>query len=135
MSFLFDRLTDPLSLPLPALEQYAVLAAIGLLAYVIAYQRVGSMYRRHSIDTRLAGSILHWLIRLIAFVAIWAVTYIAIIVGRFVLAHWVPILVAMCVLLGLGVAIWLYYRKRTENVRNEEQRHCPDQPLQSRGGL
>lgn len=135
MSFLFDRLTDPLALPLPVLEQYAVLAAIGFLAYVIAYQRVGSMYRRHSVDTRLAGSILHWLIRLIVFVAIWAVTYIAIIAGRFVLAHWVPILATVCILLGLGVLIWLFFRKRTENARNEEQQQCPDQPLQSQGGL
>lgn len=40
LSFLFDRLTDPLGLPIGVLEEYIVLFAIEAVAFLIAYAKV-----------------------------------------------------------------------------------------------
>lgn len=43
---------------------------IGIIAFVIAYGLVGRLYNHHIIDGRGAGHVLHWIIRLFAFVII-----------------------------------------------------------------
>ena len=35
--FMFERLTDPLGLPINALYEYIILAVIGVVAYKLAY--------------------------------------------------------------------------------------------------
>ena len=96
-SFIFDRLTDPLGLPIETWKEWIVLGVIGVVAYNVAFQSVGDLYRSGSISGGAAGSILHWTIRFGVFAAIWAVAYGVIAVGKFVIAHWVTIL---CVLGG-----------------------------------
>lgn len=118
-SFVFDKLTDPLDLPLPLWQQWLVLAVIGLIAYEVAFRAVGGMYHRGDISSGFAGSILHWTIRLLVFVAIWAITYGAIVVGRFIYAHWVPILVAIGVLFAISIVVWIISRKRGSNASDE----------------
>ena len=96
-SFIFDRLTDPLGLPIETWKEWIILGVIGVVAYNVAFQSVGNLYRSGSISGSAAGSFLHWTIRIGVFVAIWAVTYGVISVGKFVITHWVAIL---CVLGG-----------------------------------
>ena len=74
-SFIFEKLTDPLGLPISPLYEYLILAIIGLAAYKIAYSAVGGMYRIGEISSKTAGSACHWLIRFIVFVVMWAITY------------------------------------------------------------
>lgn len=88
-SFIFDRLTDPLGLPIPALWEYVILLVIGSIAYAIAFSAVGGMYDSGSIHSRGAGSVFHWLIRLIVFVVIWAITYGIITIVKWITANWV----------------------------------------------
>lgn len=76
--FMFERLTDPLGLPINALYEYIILAVIGAVAYGIAYSKVGDMYHGGLISGRTEGSFFHWLIRLILFVGLWLLTYGAI---------------------------------------------------------
>lgn len=90
--FMFERLTDPLGLPLNPLYEYAILGVIGLIAYAIAYRKVGNMYHGGLIDGRTAGSFFHWLIRLFLFVVMWLAIYGVIQGYYFVTANWQIIL-------------------------------------------
>jgi hypothetical protein len=66
LKFLFGILTDPLGLPIDAIWEYLILAVIGAIAFVIAWNASpGGDF----------GSLIHWVVRLIAFVALWAIVY------------------------------------------------------------
>lgn len=124
-SFIFDRLTDPLGLPIETWKEWIILGVIGVVAYNVAFQSVGNLYRSGSISGSATGSFLHWTIRIGVFVVIWAVTYGVIAVGKFVIAHWVAIL---CVLGGgLLVAtiiciIVIVRRKKTCSTSSNESK-------------
>lgn len=90
-SFLFDILTDPLGLPINALYEYLILAFVGAIAFRIAWETSPGGF---------GGSTIHWSVRLIAFVAIWAVIYFVIWLGKLVIANWITVL---CVIAGLAV--------------------------------
>ena len=72
---IFEILTDPLGLPIEWYWEYLILTVIGAVAYAVAYRCVGDMYSGGMIDGSTSGSFFHWLIRLILFVVLWAVTY------------------------------------------------------------
>ena len=74
LSFLFDIFTDPLGLPIAGYWEWIILAIIAFSAYAIAFRTVGDLYDGGMISGSAAGSILHWIIRLIVFVVIWAIT-------------------------------------------------------------
>lgn len=97
LGFLFDRIVDPLGLPLEAWKEYLILLAIGEIAYIIAFYVVGRMYDNHDISTSECGSIFHWGIRLTVFIIMWAVTYGVIWLVQFVYSH------IWWIVLGLGV--------------------------------
>ena len=52
------------------LYNYLAMALIGLFSYVIAYKIVGRMYNSGAISGGHAGSVLHWIIRAVIFVAL-----------------------------------------------------------------
>lgn len=64
---ILDFLTEPLGLPIEWYWEYAILAVVGFIAYIIAYRCVGKLYYSGVINGRGIGSFLHWLIRLIFF--------------------------------------------------------------------
>lgn len=70
MKYLFEYLTDSFSLLESPLDDYVVMTIIGIIAYSIAYGLVGRLYKDDVIDSRGAGHVLHWIIRLIVFVII-----------------------------------------------------------------
>lgn len=67
---LFEYLTEPFSLSDKPMKNYILMALVGFLAYLIAYNFVGKLCRNGSVFLCDAGSILHWMIRLVAFVII-----------------------------------------------------------------
>ena len=87
--FIFEILTDPLGLPIEWYWEYLILAVIGVVAYAVAYRCVGDMYSGGMIDGSTSGSFFHWLIRLILFVALWAVTYGIIAAVKWLTDNWV----------------------------------------------
>lgn len=90
--FLFERLTDPLGLPVNTFYEYIILAVLGTVAYELAYCKVGDMYDRGMIAGRTEGSFFHWIIRAFLFVVLWLVAYGAIQGYYFVIANWQIIL-------------------------------------------
>ena len=55
-SFIFDKLTDPLGLPIAAWKEWLILLVLGELAYIIAFRVVGDMYDSGDIFTSIGGS-------------------------------------------------------------------------------
>ena len=118
LSFLFDRITDPLGLPIAGYWEWIILAIIAFSAYVIAFRAVGDLYNDGMISGSTASSVLHWIIRLIVFVVIWAVTYFVIWLAKLIFAHWlliVSILGGILVIAAIVCLIVRYTRKGGEN--------------------
>ena len=118
LSFLFDRITDPLGLPIAWYWEWIILAIITFAAYAIAFRAVGDLYDGGMISGSASGSILHWIIRLIVFVAIWAITYFVIWLAKLIFAHWlliVSILGGILVAAAIVCLIVRYTRKGGEN--------------------
>lgn len=92
----FEYLTDSYSLLESPIDNCIIMAVVGSVAYVIAYNIVGWFYHTDMIDGRAAGHILHWIIRFIAFVAIYYAVATAIriynwIVGVPVYVWWIVV--------------------------------------------
>lgn len=110
LSFLFDRFTDPLGLPVAWYWEWIILAIISFAAYAIAFRAVGNLYNDGMISGSAAGSILHWIIRLILFVVIWAVTYFVIWLAKLIFAHWLIIVSVLGGILVTAAIICLIVR-------------------------
>lgn len=116
LSFAFDKLTDPLSLPLELYQEWIILGVIELIAFVIARRITGRLYDGGSIYGHVAGSLCHWIIRFIVFVGIWAITNLTIRIVRFIIAHWIICIIAFVGMLGFaGVICSISYRNRAAN--------------------
>ena len=103
-SFIFDRLTDPLSLPIAPLWEYLILLVIGAVAYAVAFSIVGDMYSSGSISGGCLGSVFYWIIRLLLFVIIWAVTYGVIALAQWITTHWIIVVSVLgALVLTVGV--------------------------------
>ena len=120
--FMFERLTDPLGLPINPIYEYVILAVIGLVAYGLAYRKVGDMYHGGLISGRTEGSFFHWLIRLILFVGLWLLTYGAIQGYYFMTANWQIVLMIAGSVAGAAMlctlavtAIRFFKKHRTVN--------------------
>ena len=115
---IFDFLTDKLGLPVPWYWELLILFAIGLIAYYVAFDCVGVLYRFDLIDGKNMGSFFHWAIRLAVFFALWAIIVGVIWLVRFVIRNWVYILSCLggvLVLGGIITAVILSHRKKGRN--------------------
>jgi CHASE2 domain-containing sensor protein len=107
-SLIFDLLTDPLTLPIHPIWEYVILLILGKIAFKIAWEASpGGFF----------GSTIHWFVRAVAMVAIWAVTYAVIVAGQFVIAHWIPIVCIIGGLVVVGISAALIYWHRNKTVR------------------
>lgn len=101
-SFIFDKITDPLTLPIKPLYEWIILGVIGLIVYLVSFFIVGEMYKDGCIDGKFLGSLFHWVIRLLIFIPVWFLVYWIIVIAQWIIAHWV---LALCILGGLIVLI------------------------------
>lgn len=120
--FIFDLLTDPLGLPIEWYWEYIILLVIGAVAYAVAYRCVGDMYSGGMIDGSASGSFFHWLIRLILFVILWAVTYGIIAAVKWLTDNWVlvlSILGGVVAAVGIAAVVAIIVRKQKKKVGTE----------------
>lgn len=113
--FIFNILTDPLGLPIEWYWEYLILAVIGAVTYAIAYRCVGDMYSGGMIRGRGTGSFFHWLIRLILFVVLWAVTCGIIVAIKWLIDNWILVLCiigGVAAVAGIVTIIAIILRKR-----------------------
>ena len=110
MKLLFELLTSPLGLPISPLYEWAILLIIGEIAFKTAFRAVGELYDADFISGRSIGSIIHWSIRLVIFVAFWAVAYGVIAIAKFVIANKDTIILigvyALCMAPVIIAAVW-----------------------------
>lgn len=105
-SLIFDIATDPLGLPIPAIWEYIILDVVGIVAFKIAFEVSPGGF---------GGSAIHWGIRLIAFVGIWAVLYGVITVGKFIIAHWVLIVCGLATVAVVGIIAAILWQRRSSH--------------------
>ena len=70
---IFEWLTGNYNLFNNVLYNYVAMTIVGLLAFMVACKFVGSLYDIDLISGRTVGSIIHWVVRLVAFVVIFSV--------------------------------------------------------------
>ena len=66
LGFLYDLVTMPIGLPINPFYSWVIMAVLGAMAFVIAYNAVGKLGLRGD-----AGSVAHWIIRLVVFFLLW----------------------------------------------------------------
>ena len=113
--FIFDLITEPLGLPIEWYYEWIILLVLGEIAYCVAYDEVGVLYHSGSISGRSAGSFFHWIIRTVVFVAMWAITYGVIWIGKFVMAHKVQVTISICSIVAVVIAVKLLARAKECN--------------------
>lgn len=69
---IFEWLIDGYSLFDNILLNYISMGVIGLIAFLISWNIVGSLYKQDIINGRVSGSVLHWIIRLVVFFIIFS---------------------------------------------------------------
>lgn len=95
---------------------------IGAVAYAVAYRCVGDMYSGGMINGSTSGSFFHWLIRLILFVILWAVTYGIIAAVKWLTDNWVlalSILGGVVAVVGIVAVVAIIVRKQKKKVGTE----------------
>lgn len=117
--FIFDLATEPLGLPIDWYYEWIILGVIGYIAYLIAYDKVGSLYHGDFISGRAAGSFFHWIIRTIYFIVMWAITYGVIWTGKFVMAHKRQVAIGICSIVAVVIAvkIFIWIKERNKLVK------------------
>ena len=117
--FIFDLAIEPLGLPIEWYYEWIILLVIGEIAYHVAYDKVGALYHSGSISGRAAGSFVHWIIRTVVFVAVWAVTYGVIWIGKFVMAHKIQVAIGICSIVAVVIAvkIFVWFKEQNELVK------------------
>lgn len=111
--FLFELFTDPLSLPINPLYEYIILAIIGALAFKIAWEvSPGGTF----------GSEIHWSVRLIAFVVLWAIADFIIIAVQLLINNWiVTLIIIYSVIAVIVITCLIVIMIKRKNVRKENQ--------------
>lgn len=119
LKYIFDLATEPLGLPIDWYYEWIILGVIGYIAYLIAYDKVGSLYHRDFISGRAAGSFFHWIIRTIYFIVMWAITYGVIWISKFVMAHKIQVAIGICSILAVVIdaKILIWIKERNELVK------------------
>lgn len=111
---LFEILTGDVAVMDNVIYNYLIMLVVGEIAYRIAWNFVGDLYRMGAIDGKASGSIIHWTIRLIAYVVcayiirgcIWLQTLIVAIPHRV----WWIIFAGVLVLLTVFISIVIHRR-------------------------
>ena len=91
LKLLFEILTSPLGLPIDAIWEYLILAVIGAIAFKVAWE---------SSPGGIFGSLIHWSVRFVVFVVLWAIVYSIIALVQWIFANWWLIL---CILGGVAI--------------------------------
>ena len=99
LKLFYTLLTDPLGLPIEPLWEYIIVLIVGEIVHEIAWNvSPGGTF----------GSLIYWVTKLVAFVAIWAVLYAVIAVIKFIIAHWIWFAIGGGVLIAIVIALVIW---------------------------
>lgn len=115
---IFEWLTDGYTLFDNVLHNYLTMAIVGFIAFAVAWNIVGLLYRNDMISGRISGSILHWIIRLITFVVLFSFISVVLRVIRFIITVPLWIWLTIAGLLIVGIFISLVIRNKRSNTKS-----------------
>ena len=110
----FDFIVSPFSVFENPFYNYIIITIIGLLAFHISWNIVGKLGIRGEL-----GSLLHWTIRIIAFVTIWFLCCIIINFILFIISQWIYMLLIIILLLILFI-LKEYAKKHPTSILNKK---------------
>ena len=112
--FIFDLITASFSLFENPIYNYIAMTIIGLIAFKLAFGIVGKSELRGE-----AGSIVHWIIRFLAFVFIWIACSILIKLITFIMNNWLVVIIS-CLLLLLIYVLKIYSKNNPASILNKK---------------
>lgn len=118
---IFEILTGEVAVHDNIIYNYLILLIVGEIAFQFAWRFVGDLYRLDIISGCSAGSILHWLIRLIVYVAIAYITRFFIWLAAFIAT--IPLWVWIAIPVFVATIIVAIYLIRKKGVKPDEPRN------------
>lgn len=101
---------------------YIIMTVIGLFAFGIAWRCVKKLYDNNIISGKNSGSLIHWTIRLVVFVALFYIFNLLIWLTKFIYIHRQIICTIICSIVILAIIIRIIYRiikrKNNKNIDN-----------------
>lgn len=107
---IFEWITGNYNLFDNPIYNYLIMGVIGLIAFGVAWNMVGDMYRGGIISSREAGSIFHWIIRLIVFSILFLVNSVVMWIIRLIMR--IPTWVWIIILLLCVTSLVMKVRKK-----------------------
>lgn len=116
LKLLFEFLTSSFSLSENPISNYIIVAVVGYIAFLMAYNIVGWFYYTDIIEGKGVGQILHWVIRLFIFVIIYLIAAVAIRIYKWVMGipmyvWWVVMIIIIGIILIVAIANLILNRK------------------------
>ena len=116
LKLLFEFLTSSFSLSENPISNYIIMAVVGYIAFLMAYNIVGWFYYTDIIEGKGVGQILHWVIRLFIFVIIYLIAAVAIRIYKCVMGipmyvWWVVMIIIIGIILIVAIANLILNRK------------------------
>ena len=107
MKLIFELLTSPLGLPIPWYIEYIILIVVNTVAFELAFAAVGKLYSDNIIHGKKTGSVLHWIVRILAFLVLCGLLYRLIAFVKLCIAHWIWVvsILGAIILLSLSILI------------------------------
>ncbi len=119
LKILFDILKEPLGLPLNIVEEYIILALIEFAAYKIAFEKTGIWGKDFAAGDK---SLMHWTIRTVLFVVMWAVIRFIISVYGLVINHKIlSLVIASIAIIVVGIIAFAKYKRRSKMPEEMEE--------------
>ena len=111
--FLFELFTSELTLPIEPLHEYVILVIISAIAFSIGWNvSPGGKW----------GSLIHWVVRLAAFVGLWFIAGIVLIVAQWIINNRILVVsVVIGILLLIAIISITRLILKKKNVRKEKQ--------------
>ena len=116
LKLLFEFLTSSFSVSENPISNYIIMAVVGYIAFLMAYNIVGWFYYTDIIEGKGVGQILHWVIRLFIFVIIYLIAAVAIRIYKWVMGipmyvWWVVMIIIIGIILIVAIANLILNRK------------------------
>lgn len=124
---LFDVLTGNVAVMDTVLYNYLIMLVVGEMVFRVAWSFVGDLYHMGAIGGKASGSIIHWIIRLIAYIICAYVIRGSVWLYGFMVAvpHWIWwLLFGILVAIALAIIAIILFRNRKvrspDDTRNKE---------------
>ena len=119
---IFEMITGEYVMLDNIIYNYIIMTVIGLFAFGIAWRCVKKLYDNNIISGKNSGSLIHWTIRLVVFVALFYIFNLLIWLTKFIYIHRQIICTIICSIVILAIIIRIIYRiikrKNNKNIDN-----------------